>query len=241
MIKLYLHIGAVCLTGLSFIPGSILHQNARLSEFSNQMQENLVGWLQSDFNSRIQAYFTPQLIAQAQTTPEISTSQTTPLPELEAWNGTKWGMNVEQVKQLFEHDIFEKNYRRCSGTIRHLCSSYGLNDYRIGNHSYDVEFTFVANQLTEIKFTSFEQNLDYSKIKFDLDNIQTWLTNQHGLPAQVQKQTTDYGSIVEQKWHLPAKNIQLYYETTHNLDISHLAINFTPNFERFQIQTGLLN
>lgn len=234
MIKLYSHIGAICLTGLTLIAGTLFNQNNSLSLLdSNQLQQNLE-WLPS--------YFTAQYYAQAQT---VSTTSSTEikesLPQLEAWHGTKWGMSIEQVNQLFEQNIIEKNYRRCSAAIRHLCSSYELHDYPIGNQSYNIEFTFIANQLTEIKFTSSKQNYNYTSIKSALDNFQVWLSNQYGLPDQTESQTTEYGSMMSQQWHLPEKDIQLHYETTDNIDINHLFINFTPNFEQFQIQTGSLN
>lgn len=137
--------------------------------------------------------------------------------DIQGWNGTKWGMSVDEVKKLFPG--IQPSSPTTTGDSR-----YVLKDFNVKRTNYDVSFVFGSKGLRVVNLDQKGKNVELS-FRVLLQDLQ----EKYGRPAS-------QNSIGEIKWILPSTEISLLRmanptDSSKNL----LFLSYTPKRVRQDI------
>jgi hypothetical protein len=122
--------------------------------------------------------------------------------EVAGWRGTKWGMSVEDVKNIFGSELSEIDNPEAFPDDYY---PFMIRDYEIADQTYDVKFIFKkdSHTLYQIKIVKMlESGYNWKNIIIELEAA---LGEKYGTPSF--KNDNPYNCT----WSLPSIKIELEY------------------------------
>lgn len=126
--------------------------------------------------------------------------------DVNGWKGAKWGMTIQQVKNVFGNEISEDpDAKEFQGSITPLF----IDSLAIGNSSYKVQFTFDAKSKF-LKRVLIEPKNSITAI-VSMKDLDERLTKKYGQPIWKQDENTRSMEKLNRTWVFPSSTIELKY------------------------------